>query len=77
MIELRTILASVLLLATAGGCGTSTSPPDDVVSALAEHGDEIATALDIGDGFNRFLSANEWTGRNLVAGLLRDAGKID
>lgn len=38
---------------------------------------EIATALDIGDGFNRFLSANEWTGRNLVAGLLRDAGKID
>lgn len=38
---------------------------------------EIATQLDIGDGFNRFLSANEWTGRNLVLGLLRDAGKID
>ena len=38
---------------------------------------EIAVALDIGDGFNRLLSGNEWTGRNLVMGLLRDAGKID
>ncbi|HJO04332.1 MAG TPA: MBL fold metallo-hydrolase [Acidobacteriota bacterium] len=38
---------------------------------------EIAAALDIRDGFNRLLSRDEWTGRNLVTGLLRDAGKID
>ena len=37
----------------------------------------IAVALGVRDGFNRFLSSNEWTGRNLVMGLLRDAGKID
>ena len=38
---------------------------------------EITVALDIRDGFNRLLSRGEWTGRNLVTGLLRDAGKID
>lgn len=38
---------------------------------------EIARALGLSDNFYRFLSGGEWSGRNLVRGLLRDAGKID
>ncbi len=38
---------------------------------------EITAALDIRDGMNRLSSSDEWSGRNLVLGLLRDAGKID
>ena len=38
----------LLCLALAGlsGCGDPEGPPDDVVSALAEHGDQMATALE-------------------------------
>lgn len=37
---------------------------------------EITRALGIHDRFYRFVSGGDWSGRNLVRGLLRDAGKI-
>lgn len=37
---------------------------------------DIARAVGVRDGFNRTYSRGEWTGANLVKGLLRDAGKL-
>lgn len=42
----RALLTGGLLLAVVVGCGDAEQPPDDVVTALAEHGDEIASALE-------------------------------
>ena len=38
---------------------------------------EITKKVGIRDTFLRLVSGNDYSGRNLIAGLLRDAGKID
>ena len=38
---------------------------------------EIARALGIGDGLNKWISGGEWSSEHLVRGLLRDAGRLD